>query len=114
MLQEVSHQNPFAPTPFLRLEDALVERGVRFVQVLSGDQHWDHHGGIVNAFPKTCRKVGKPADALVLNLKRTGLLDTTLIHWGGEIGRLPVIQNEAKSAATTTVSVSACGWPVVV
>ena len=73
----------------------LVERGVRFVQVLSGDQHWDHHGGIVNGLPKTCIKVDKPSAALVLDLKRLGLLDTTLVHWGGEIGRLPVIQNES-------------------
>lgn len=73
----------------------LVERGVRFVQVLSGDQHWDHHGGIVSALPKTCQKVDKPAAALVQDLKRIGLLDTTLVHWGGEIGRLPVIQNES-------------------
>ena len=73
----------------------LVERGVRFVQVLSGDQHWDHHGGIVGGLPKTCLKVDKPSAALVLDLKRLGLLDTTLVHWGGEIGRLPVIQNES-------------------
>ena len=73
----------------------LVERGVRFVQVLSGDQHWDHHGGIVNSLPKTCQKVDKPAAALVKDLKRIGLLETTLVHWGGEIGRLPVIQNES-------------------
>ena len=72
----------------------LVERGVRFVQVLSGDQHWDHHGGIVSALPKVCRNTDKPAAALVQDLKRRGLLDTTLVHWGGEIGRLPVIQNE--------------------
>ena len=73
----------------------LVERGVRFVQVMTGDQHWDHHGGIVGALPKVCRRVDKPAAALVADLKRLGLLDTTLVHWGGEIGRLPVIQNEA-------------------
>lgn len=73
----------------------LVERGVRFVQVLSADQQWDHHGGIVNSLPKTCHKVDKPAAALVMDLKRIGLLDTTLVHWGGEIGRLPVIQNES-------------------
>mgnify|MGYP002879434264 CR=1 FL=1 len=73
----------------------LVERGVRFIQVLSGDQHWDHHGGIVSSLPKTCFKVDKPAAALVTDLKRRGLLDTTLVHWGGEIGRLPVIQNES-------------------
>ncbi|MBC8290493.1 MAG: DUF1501 domain-containing protein, partial [Planctomycetes bacterium] len=73
----------------------LVERGVRFVQVLSGDQDWDHHGGIVRSLPKSCQQVDKPAAALVLDLKRRGLLDKTLVHWGGEIGRLPVIQNEA-------------------
>ena len=73
----------------------LVERGVRFVQVMTGDQHWDHHGGIVGALPKVCRRVDKPAAALVADLKRLGLLATTLVHWGGEIGRLPVIQNEA-------------------
>ena len=72
----------------------LVERGVRFVQILSGDQHWDHHGGIVKSLPDVCQKTDKPAAALVHDLKRTGLLDTTLVHWGGEIGRLPVIQNE--------------------
>ena len=70
----------------------LVERGVRFVQVLTGDQHWDHHGGIVGALPKVCRRVDKPAAALVRDLKRLGMLDTTLVHWGGEMGRLPVIQ----------------------
>ena len=62
---------------------------------MTGDQHWDHHGGIVGALPKVCRRVDKPAAALVADLKRLGLLDTTLVHWGGEIGRLPVIQNEA-------------------
>ncbi len=73
----------------------LVERGVRFVQVLSGDQDWDHHGGIVTSLPRSCRQIDKPAAALTLDLNQRGLLDTTLVHWGGEIGRLPVIQNEA-------------------
>ena len=72
----------------------LVERGVRFVQILTGNQTWDHHGGIVKSLPDICRKTDKPAAALVRDLKQTGLLDTTLVHWGGEMGRLPVIQNE--------------------
>ncbi len=72
----------------------LVERGVRFVHVLSADQQWDHHGGITRHLPNACRATDKPATALVLDLKRRGLLDSTLVHWGGEIGRLPVIQNE--------------------
>jgi len=72
----------------------LIERGVRFVQLFTKNQYWDHHGGIVKALPASCRKIDKPAAALVKDLKRRGLLDTTVVHWGGEMGRLPVIQNE--------------------
>jgi Protein of unknown function (DUF1501) len=72
----------------------MVERGVRFVQIFTGNQTWDHHGGIEKSLPDVCRKTDKPAAALVQDLKQTGLLDTTLVHWGGEMGRLPVIQNE--------------------
>lgn len=73
----------------------LIERGVRFVQLFTRNQYWDHHGGIVKSLPASCRKVDKPAAALVRDLKQRGLLDTTVVHWGGEMGRLPVIQNEA-------------------
>ncbi|MBS0261349.1 MAG: DUF1501 domain-containing protein [Planctomycetes bacterium] len=72
----------------------LVERGVRFVQIFTGNQTWDHHGGIESALPAVCKRTDKPAAALVKDLKQTGLLDSTLVHWGGEMGRLPVIQNE--------------------
>ena len=72
----------------------LVERGVRFVQIFTGNQTWDHHNGIEKSLPDICRKTDKPAAALVTDLKQRGLLDTTLVHWGGEMGRLPVIQNE--------------------
>ncbi len=72
----------------------LVERGVRFVQLYTSTQQWDHHGGIDKALPKSCRKIDRPSAALVQDLKERGLLDTTLVHWGGEMGRLPVIQNE--------------------
>jgi hypothetical protein len=72
----------------------LVERGVRFVQVNTGTQNWDHHGNIAKALPAMCRKVDRPAAALVKDLKSRGLLDSTLVFWGGEMGRLPVIQNE--------------------
>ncbi len=72
----------------------LVERGVRFVQLHTGNQTWDHHGGITTALPDVCKKTDQPAAALIQDLKQTGLLDTTLVHWGGEMGRLPVIQNE--------------------
>ncbi|WP_373653211.1 DUF1501 domain-containing protein [Schlesneria sp. DSM 10557] len=72
----------------------LVERGVRFVQVHTGNQHWDHHGAIKTGLPQMCEVTDQPSAALVMDLKRRGLLDTTLVHWGGEMGRLPVIQNE--------------------
>ena len=72
----------------------LVERGVRFVQVCTGNQNWDHHGGIVKSLPRMCRKVDRPSAALVQDLKQRGLLDSTVVAWGGEMGRLPVIQNE--------------------
>lgn len=70
----------------------LVERGVRFVQLFAAGQTWDHHDGIYPRLPKLVRAVDKPAAALVTDLKRRGLLDSTIVHWGGEMGRLPVIQ----------------------
>ena len=70
----------------------LVERGVRFVQILCNGQVWDHHGSIKTALPQRCAEIDQPAAALVKDLKQRGLLDSTLVHWGGEMGRLPVIQ----------------------
>ena len=74
----------------------LVERGVRFVQVFTRNQFWYHHGNIRKALPASCRFVDKPAAGLVTDLKRRGLLDSTIVHWGGEMGRLPVIQKPVK------------------
>ncbi len=73
----------------------LIERGVRFVQVFTQNQFWDHHGSILTGLPNACKKVDKPSAALVIDLKQRGLLDETVVHWGGEMGRLPVIQNDA-------------------
>src|SRR4029079_17477620 len=72
----------------------LVERGVRFVQLFTGNQTWDHYGSIEKTLPDICPKTVHTGAALVKDLKQTGLLDSTLVHWGGEMGRLPVIQNE--------------------
>ena len=72
----------------------LVERGVRFVQVFNQGQSWDHHGGIIKALPASCVAVDQPCAALVKDLKSRGLLDSTIVHWGGEMGRLPVLQND--------------------
>ena len=73
----------------------LIERGVRFAQVFTKNQYWDHHSGIISRLPEACRKTDRGAAALVIDLKQRGLLDTTVVHWGGEMGRLPVIQNDA-------------------
>ena len=72
----------------------LVERGVRFVQVLNVGQSWDHHSRLVKALPDSCAAVDQPSAALVKDLRSLGLLDTTVVHWGGEMGRLPVLQND--------------------
>jgi len=70
----------------------LVERGVRFVQLYHTD--WDHHGDNVNnlnaGLDKVCKEVDQPSAALVRDLKRHGLLDDTLVIWGGEFGRTPM------------------------
>jgi hypothetical protein len=71
----------------------LVERGVRFVQLFVNGQIWDNHESIRKGLADCCRKTDQPAAALVKDLKARGLLDTTLVHWGGEIGRLPVTEN---------------------
>lgn len=76
----------------------MVERGVRCVQVFTENQKWDHHNNIRTSLPAACKKVDQPSAALVADLKQRGLLDTTLVHWGGEMGRLPVIQNNAGPA----------------
>jgi hypothetical protein len=72
----------------------LVERGVRFVQLFLGGQPWDNHNSIKTGLPDICRRTDQPAAALVTDLKQRGLLDSTIVHWGGEIGRLPVCEGE--------------------
>jgi hypothetical protein len=68
----------------------LVERGVRFVQLFDAD--WDHHGGLATRLPAKCRDVDRGMAALVTDLRRRGLLDETLVAWGGEFGRTPLAQ----------------------
>ena len=63
----------------------LVERGVRFVQVHVGG--FDHHNDIAANLPKTTQRYDKPIAALLTDLKQRGLLDSTLVIWGGEFGR---------------------------
>jgi hypothetical protein len=63
----------------------LAERGVRCIQLFHRD--WDHHGGLQSGLPKRCREVDQASAALVLDLKQRGMLDETLVLWGGEFGR---------------------------
>jgi uncharacterized protein (DUF1501 family) len=68
----------------------LVERGVRFVQLVH--EAWDQHGNLVNDLKKNCRDTDRPCTALLKDLKQRGLLDDTLVLWGGEFGRTPMVQ----------------------
>jgi hypothetical protein len=69
----------------------LVERGVRFVQLYSGSgSKWDAHSGIEKNHTTMCGQVDKPIAGLLQDLKRRGLLDSTLVVWGGEFGRTPM------------------------
>jgi hypothetical protein len=63
----------------------LVERGVRFVQVMAGG--WDHHANLETSLRKKATEIDQPAAALIKDLQKRGLLDDTLIVWGGEFGR---------------------------
>ena len=72
----------------------LVERGVRFVQLFLNGQPWDNHSNISTGLPSICQKTDQPSAALVKDLKQRGMLDEVIVHWGGEIGRLPVTQNQ--------------------
>ena len=72
----------------------LVERGVRFVQIVNNGQSWDQHSNLSTALPDLCHRSDQPVAALVRDLKGRGLLDSTVVHWSGEMGRLPVIQND--------------------
>ena len=68
----------------------LIERGVRFVQLFH--EAWDQHGGLKAGLTSNCRDTDRPSAALVQDLKQRGLLDDTLVVWGGEFGRTPMVQ----------------------
>ena len=68
----------------------LVERGVRFVQLYH--EAWDQHGSLVSGLKKNCKDTDQACAALVKDLKQRGLLEDTLVIWGGEFGRTPMVQ----------------------
>jgi hypothetical protein len=74
----------------------LVERGVRFVQLF--DQGWDHHGSINASIKNKAKQVDQPVAALIKDLKQRGLLEDTLVVWGAEFGRTPMLQSDRAKA----------------
>jgi hypothetical protein len=68
----------------------LVEKGVRFVQLFH--EAWDQHGNLVADLKKNCKNTDQAVAALIKDLKQRGLLDSTLVIWGGEFGRTPMVQ----------------------
>jgi hypothetical protein len=70
----------------------LVERGVRFVQLYINGQIWDNHTTLAADLKAACQRTDQPIAALLRDLKQRGLLDSTLVVWGGEFGRLPIAQ----------------------
>ncbi|MFN3326721.1 MAG: DUF1501 domain-containing protein [Bryobacteraceae bacterium] len=72
----------------------LAERNVRFIQLYH--RGWDHHGGLTQKIPSMARDVDQASAALVLDLKQRGMLDDTLVIWGGEFGRTPYAQGTLK------------------
>jgi uncharacterized protein (DUF1501 family) len=68
----------------------LIERGVRFVQLFH--EAWDQHGNLTKEIKKNCETTDQASAALVKDLKQRGLLEDTLVIWGGEFGRTPMVQ----------------------
>jgi hypothetical protein len=68
----------------------LVQRGVRFVEIFH--EAWDQHGNLVSGLKQNCKDTEKACAALIKDLKQQGMLDQTLVVWGGEFGRTPMVQ----------------------
>jgi arylsulfatase A-like enzyme len=92
----------------------LVERGVRFVQLFINGQIWDTHHAIATELKKACDRTDRPIAALLKDLKQRGLLESTLVIWGGEFGRLPIAQlpadKDAGKAGRDHNKNAFCGW----
>src|SRR6185436_1303023 len=72
----------------------MVERGVRFVQVCHGG--WDHHTAVRGSMEILARDTDRGCAALIMDLQQRGLLDDTLVIWGGEFGRTPMAQGSGR------------------
>ena len=92
----------------------LVERGVRFVQLYINAQIWDNHTGLATDMQAACNRTDLPIAGLLQDLGERGLLDDTLIIWGGEFGRLPIAQlpkdKDERKAGRDHNKNAACCW----
>jgi uncharacterized protein (DUF1501 family) len=88
----------------------LAERGVRMIQLYH--RAWDHHGDIEKNMPVAARDVDQPTAALIADLKQRGLLDDTLLLWGGEFGRTPMGQGSGRDHHILAFSVFLAGGGV--
>ena len=95
----------------------MVERGVRFVQIYSGgmenQRSWDGHKDIQGNHSQFAGETDTPISGLLTDLQQRGLLDDTLVIWGGEFGRLPLSQNRKNPAVITIHIALPHGWPEV-
>ncbi len=94
----------------------LVERGVRFIQLYAGgannDDNWDAHGDLVHNHTFHAGRTDKPIAGLLKDLKQRGLLDETLVVWGGEFGRQPTAENAKRHRPRSQrLRALPCGWP---
>ncbi len=85
----------------------LAERGVRFIQLYH--RAWDHHDGIEQKFPKAAEQVDRASAALIKDLKQRGMLDDTLVIWGGEFGRTPMGQGTGRDHHINAFSIWMAG-----
>src|SRR5262249_28091083 len=88
----------------------LAERGVRFIQLYH--RAWDHHGDLQPGMTSAARDVDQPCAALVKDLKQRGMLDDTLIIWGGEFGRTPMGQGSGRDHHINAFSIWLAGGGV--
>ncbi|WP_038168750.1 DUF1501 domain-containing protein [Verrucomicrobium sp. BvORR106] len=88
----------------------MAERGVRMIQLYH--RAWDHHGGIVDGMKSAAQDVDQASAALIKDLKQRGLLDDTLVLWGGEFGRTPMGQGSGRDHHILAFSVAMAGGGV--
>jgi uncharacterized protein (DUF1501 family) len=85
----------------------LAERGTRFIQLYH--RGWDHHGGIKKGIATTAKLVDQATSALLTDLKQRGMLDDTLVVWGGEFGRTPMAQGDGRDHHISAFSIFLAG-----